>query len=88
MSIIAKKTSENAVTFSEIMDMLDKRLNDEGTNWRHVLKALIVLDYLLHEGSQLCIGWAQTNIDVVKILQDFQYLDDDGRDVGQNGKKL
>jgi hypothetical protein len=26
--------------FVEIMEMLDKRLNDKGKNWRHVFKVL------------------------------------------------
>lgn len=32
--------------------MLDKRLNDKGKNWRHVFKSLTLLDYLLHAGSE------------------------------------
>ena len=66
--------------------MLDKRLNDKGKNWRHVLKSLKVLDYILHEGSELVVTWARKSIYVVKTLREFQYVDDDGRDVGQNGK--
>lgn len=73
--------------FYEIMDMLDKRLNDKGKNWRHVLKALKVLDYCLHEGSELVVTWAHKNIYIIKTLREFQYIDEDGRDVGQNGKK-
>lgn len=71
--------------FYEIMDMLDKRLNDKGKNWRHVLKALKVLDYCLHEGSELVVTWARESIYIIKTLREFQYVDDDGRDVGQNG---
>lgn len=71
--------------FYEIMDMLDKRLNDKGRNWRHVLKALKVLDYCLHEGSELVVTWARKNVYIIKTLSQFQYVDDDGRDVGQNG---
>ena len=67
------------------MDMLDKRLNDKGKNWRHVSKALKVLDYCLHEGSELVVTWAHKNIYIIKTLREFQYIDDDGRDVGQNG---
>lgn len=67
------------------MDMLDKRLNDKGKNWRHVLKALKVLDYCLHEGSELVVTWARESIYIIKTLREFQYIDDDGRDVGQNG---
>jgi epsin len=68
------------------MDMLDKRMNDKGKNWRHVLKALKVLDYCLHEGSELVVTWARKNIFIIKTLREFQYIDEDGRDVGQNGR--
>ena len=74
--------------FYEIMDMLDKRLNDKGKNWRHVLKSLKVLDYCLHEGSELVVTWARKNIYIIKTLREFQYIDEDGRDVGQNGKRV
>ena len=66
--------------------MLDKRLNDKGKNWRHVLKSLKVLDYCLHEGSELVVTWARKNIYIIKTLREFQYIDEDGRDVGQNGR--
>ncbi|KAL9599016.1 MAG: hypothetical protein Q9219_004131 [cf. Caloplaca sp. 3 TL-2023] len=66
------------------MDMLDKRLNDKGKNWRHVLKSLKVLDYCLHEGSELVVTWARKNVYIIKTLREFQYVDDDGRDVGNN----
>jgi epsin len=72
--------------FYEIMDMLDKRLNDKGKNWRHVLKSLKVLDYCLHEGSELVVTWARKNIYIIKTLREFTYIDEDGRDVGNNGK--
>lgn len=71
--------------FYDIMDMLDKRLNDKGKNWRHVLKALKVLDYCLHEGSELVVTWARQSIYIIKTLREFQYVDEEGRDVGQNG---
>jgi len=84
MSEIAQMTFNSSNEFYEIMDMLDKRLNDKGKNWRHVLKALKVLDYCLHEGSELVVTWAHKNIYIIKTLREFQYIDEDGRDVGQN----
>jgi epsin len=75
-------------TFYEIMDILDKRLNDKGKNWRHVLKSLKVLDYCLHEGSELVVTWARKNIYVIKTLREFQHIDEDGRDVGQNSELI
>lgn len=68
--------------------MLDKRLNDKGKNWRHVLKSLKVLDYCLHEGSELVVTWARKNVYIIKTLREFQYVDEDGRDVGNNGEDL
>lgn len=84
MSEIAQMTFNSSNEFYEIMDMLDKRLNDKGKNWRHVLKALKVLDYCLHEGSELVVTWAHKSIYIIKTLREFQYIDEDGRDVGQN----
>lgn len=66
--------------------MLDKRLNDKGKNWRHVLKSLKVLDYCLHEGSELVVTWARKNVYIIKTLREFTYVDEESRDVGQNGK--
>ena len=66
--------------------MLDKRLNDKGKNWRHVLKALKVLDYCLHEGSENVVVWAKDNVYIVKTLREFQYIDEENRDQGLNGE--
>lgn len=68
--------------------MLDKRLNDKGKNWRHVLKSLKVLDYCLHEGSELVVTWARKNIYIIKTLREFIYMDEDGRDVGASSKTV
>ncbi|TLD23286.1 hypothetical protein PspLS_07469 [Pyricularia sp. CBS 133598] len=84
MSEIAQLTFNSSTEFYEIMDMIDKRLNDKGKNWRHVLKALKVLDYCLHEGSELVVTWGKQNIYIIRTLREFQYIDEDGRDVGQN----
>ena len=34
------------------MQMIWKRLNDHGKNWRHVYKALVLLEYLIKTGSE------------------------------------
>ncbi|KAF2744612.1 ENTH-domain-containing protein [Sporormia fimetaria CBS 119925] len=84
MAEIAQMTFNSSTDFYQIMDMLDKRLNDKGKNWRHVLKSLKVLDYCLHEGSELVVTWTRKNLYLIKTLREFQYVDEDGRDVGQN----
>ncbi|KAG0287455.1 hypothetical protein BGZ98_004636, partial [Dissophora globulifera] len=70
--------------FLEIMEILDKRMNDKGKNWRHVFKALTVLDYLLHVGSESVVKYAQENLYIVKTLKEFQYIDEEGKDQGSN----
>ncbi|KAI9257686.1 hypothetical protein BY458DRAFT_558118 [Sporodiniella umbellata] len=74
----------NESDFIEIMDMIDKRLNDKGKNWRHVFKALLLLDYCLHVGSENVVLYAKENIYVVKTLKEFQHVDETGKDVGAN----
>lgn len=82
MSEIAALSFNNASHFYEIIDMLDKRLHDSGRNWRHVLKSLILLDYLLHEGSALVVTWARKNVAILDGLKSFQFRDEEDKDRG------
>ncbi|KAJ7583432.1 epsin domain-containing protein [Mycena floridula] len=83
MNEIAQLTF-NQGDFVEIMEMLDKRLNDKGKNWRHVFKSLTVLDYCLHQGSENVIIYFRDNIYIIKTLKEFQYIDEEGKDQGAN----
>ncbi|XP_006791407.1 epsin-3 isoform X4 [Neolamprologus brichardi] len=74
----------NVVAFAEVMGMVWKRLNDHGKNWRHVYKALTLLDYLIKTGSERVARDCRDNIYSIQTLRDFQYLDRDGRDQGLN----
>ncbi|GAA5940294.1 epsin [Sporobolomyces koalae] len=74
----------NQGDFVEIIEMLDKRLNDKGKNWRHVFKSLTVLDYILHAGSENVVHYFRENLYIVKTLKEFQYIDEDGKDQGAN----
>ncbi|XP_049818043.1 epsin-2 isoform X2 [Aethina tumida] len=73
----------NVVAFSEIMQMVWKRLNDHGRNWRHVYKALVLLEYLIKTGSEKVGQQCKENIFAIQTLKDFQYLEE-GKDQGQN----
>ncbi|PFH47050.1 hypothetical protein AMATHDRAFT_68507 [Amanita thiersii Skay4041] len=83
MNEIAQLTY-NQNDFVEIMEMLDKRLNDKGKNWRHVFKSLTVLDYCLHQGSENVVIYFRDNLYIIKTLKEFQYIDEDGKDQGAN----
>jgi hypothetical protein len=66
------------------MEILEKRLNDKGKNWRHVYKSLTVLEYLLYHGSDMVVKYTQDNIYLIKTLKDFQYRDENNQDEGIN----
>jgi len=73
MSEIADLTY-NVVAFTEIMQMVWKRLNDHGRNWRHVYKALVLLEYLIKTGtekvSDLILSWSFFNpLPVSELIQ-------------------
>ncbi|XP_076122626.1 epsin-3 isoform X8 [Alosa pseudoharengus] len=72
----------NVVAFTEVMGMIWKRLNDHGKNWRHVYKALMLLDYLIKTGSERVAQQCKENIYAIQTLRDFQYIDRDGQDQG------
>ncbi|KAG5842503.1 hypothetical protein ANANG_G00178320 [Anguilla anguilla] len=74
----------NVVACSEIMTMVWKRLNDSGKNWRHVYKAMTLLDYLLKTGSDRVAQQCNENIYVLQTLREFQFIDRDGKDQGVN----
>lgn len=83
MSEIADATY-NVVAFSEIMTMIWKRINDHGKNWRHVYKALVLLDYIIKTGSERVAQQCKDNIFAIQTLKDFQFYDKDGKDQGLN----
>ncbi|CAL4061115.1 unnamed protein product, partial [Meganyctiphanes norvegica] len=90
MSEVADLTY-NVVAFSEIMQMIWKRLNDHGRNWRHVYKALVLLEYLIKTGSEKVADQCKENIFAIQTLKDFQYIEenkDQGMNVREKAKGL
>jgi len=90
MSEIADLTY-NVVAFSEIMQMIWKRLNDHGRNWRHVYKALVLLEYLIKTGSEKVADQCKENIFAIQTLKDFQHVEenkDQGINVREKAKSL
>ncbi|KAG7692301.1 hypothetical protein KL930_004934 [Ogataea haglerorum] len=74
MADVANHTYENG-EFLEVMDIIDRRLNDKGKNWRHIAKSLTLLDYLVRYGSEDVVAWAKNNIYIIKTLREFQAND-------------
>ena len=82
MAEIARLTYD-MVSFTEVMQIIWKRLNDSGKNWRHVYKTLVLLDYLIKAGSENVVRVCRENIYAVQTLKDFQYVEE-GKDYGMN----
>ncbi|KAL2530098.1 Clathrin interactor EPSIN 2 [Forsythia ovata] len=95
------QASKNYHEYQMIMAIIWKRTNDTGKNWRHVYKALTVLEYLVAHGSERVIDEIrehthQVSLDSASIynvfscdrhLFDFQYIDSSGRDQGSNVRR-
>ncbi|KAL9904529.1 epsin-2 isoform X2 [Glossina fuscipes] len=81
----------NVVAFSEIMQMIWKRLNDHGKNWRHVYKALILLEYLIKTGTEKVAVQCKENIFAIQTLREFVHFEegkDQGTHVREKAKQL
>ncbi|KAK8958129.1 Clathrin interactor EPSIN 1 [Platanthera guangdongensis] len=70
-----------------VLNVLWTRLSDTSANWRHIYKALTVIEYLIANGSERII----TNIDEqshhISSLSSFEYVEPNGKDVGINVRK-
>ncbi|CAH2063561.1 unnamed protein product [Thlaspi arvense] len=79
--------SRNYHEYQLIMGVLWKRLSDTGKNWRHVFKALTVLEYMVGHGSERVIDEIKERAYQILTLSDFQYIDSGGKDQGNNVRK-
>ncbi|CAL9736911.1 epsin-3 [Monosporozyma servazzii] len=69
----------------EAVGMLFKRFTEKtGSEWRQIYKALQLLEYLVKHGSEKFIDDARNSIRIVQMLEDFHYIDSQGRDQGIN----
>ncbi|XP_006364669.1 clathrin interactor EPSIN 2 [Solanum tuberosum] len=81
------QASRNYHEYQMIMALIWKRVNDTGKNWRHVYKALVVLDYLVASGSERVIDEIREHSYQISMLSDFQYIDSSGKDQGSYVRK-
>jgi epsin len=48
---------------------------------------LVLLEYLVKNGSERVVDDARSHISMIKMMKNFHYVDDKGKDQGINGKK-
>lgn len=71
--------------FPEVMTMLWKRmLQDNRKNWRRTYKALLVLNYLVRNGSERVVTSSREHIYDLRGLENYTYVDEYGKDQGIN----
>ncbi|WOL12948.1 clathrin interactor EPSIN 2-like [Canna indica] len=81
------QATRNYHEYQMIMNVIWKRINDTGKNWRHVYKGLTVLEYLVANGSERVIDEIREHAYQISTLSDFQYIDSSGRDQGNNVRR-
>ncbi|XP_068652462.1 clathrin interactor EPSIN 1-like [Aristolochia californica] len=70
-----------------VMNGLWTRLTDTGRNWRHVYKALAVIEYLLANGSERAVDDIFEHSFQISSLSSFEYVEPNGKDMGINVRK-
>ncbi|TXT13089.1 hypothetical protein VHUM_01490 [Vanrija humicola] len=84
MQEIAAGTN-NFQQFNEIMPTIYSRfMEKEAREWRQIYKALTLLEYLIKHGSERVVDDARAHISTIKMLRNFHYIDEKGKDQGIN----
>ncbi|KAF7336079.1 Kinase-like protein [Mycena sanguinolenta] len=89
MNEIAQLTY-NQGDFVEILKIIDKQLSDKSAlnDPRRVYKSLVLVDYLLRQGSENVITHFKDNLYVINTLRDFRAGKDDGANVREKAKDI
>jgi epsin len=75
----------NFQNFNEIMPCIYARfMEKEARQWREIYKALQLLEYLIKHGSERVVDDARSHVSTLKMLRNFHYIDDKGKDEGIN----
>ncbi|XP_014467346.1 PREDICTED: telomere length regulation protein TEL2 homolog [Dinoponera quadriceps] len=71
--------------FPEVMSMLWKRMLQENKrNWRRTYKSLLLLNYLVRNGSERVVTSSREHIYDLRSLENYTFIDEFGKDQGIN----
>lgn len=70
--------------YPEVMSMVWKRMFETKKNWRRMYKSLLLLHYLIRNGSERVVTNAREHVYDMKPLEEYTCRDDHGRDQGVN----
>lgn len=72
-------------TLNEIMPMIYRRFTEKAAEeWRQIYKALQLLEFLIKHGSERVVDDARGHITLLKMLRQFHFIDQSGKDQGIN----
>ncbi|KAI1334622.1 ENTH-domain-containing protein [Xylariaceae sp. FL0016] len=75
----------NYQTLNEIMPMIYRRFTEKAAEeWRQIYKSLQLLEFLIKHGSERVIDDARGHITLLKMLRQFHFIDQNGKDQGIN----
>ncbi|KAL1597714.1 hypothetical protein SLS60_008200 [Paraconiothyrium brasiliense] len=67
------------------MPMIYKRFTEKAAEeWRQIYKALQLLEFLIKNGSERVIDDARSHVSLLKMLRQFHFIDQNGKDQGIN----
>lgn len=79
----------NFQEFNEILPTIYRRFMEmEARQWRQIYKALQLLEYIVKHGSERVVDDARAHISTIKMLRNFHYIDEKGKDQGINGMRF
>lgn len=71
-------------TYDEVMAMLWKRMFENKKNWRRIYKCLLLLAYLVRNGSERAVENARDHLFDLGSLENYTFTDEVGKDQGIN----
>ncbi|PNP55353.1 hypothetical protein THARTR1_04495 [Trichoderma harzianum] len=75
----------NYQQLNEIMPMIYRRFTEKAAEeWRQIYKSLQLLEFLIKHGSERVIDDARGHITLLKMLRQFHFIDQNGKDQGIN----
>lgn len=77
--------SPTSQLLNEIMPMIYKRFTEKvAEEWRQIYKGLQLLEFLIKNGSERVIDDARSHLTLLKLLRQFHFIDQNGKDQGLN----
>ncbi|PLB45560.1 ENTH-domain-containing protein [Aspergillus steynii IBT 23096] len=70
---------------NEIMPLIYKRFTDKtAEEWRQIYKGLQLLEFLVKNGSERVVDDARSHMSLLRMLRQFHFIDQNGKDQGIN----